>query len=398
MQKLVVFVPMGQLLRILFILFISYCPYNLFGSIEIGNSTCVCENGSPAQIEIIAEGSAGPFTFSWSGPNGYSSSEKNPQDILTPGIYTVVITNSYLCETFLTTNISSCAPLNLDAQPTPSCPSPTNSGAINLTVNGGTPPHTYLWSNAATSASLTGIPAGQYQVTVTDANGCTAEGDFVVDELTAPSIAGETSPSCSGQTDSGTINLTVTGGATPYSYYWDNDETNANLTGVTSGEYCVTVEDANGCSSSGCFIVGQFSTPNIFSMTTNNCTEQQAATGAVQVEVSGGEPPYAYAWSHGPTDEDQEELVGGTYKVTVTDINGCEAIETFVIEDLDPPNISAEVELATCLQSTDGQIVQAPQRVGLDYRIKKCNFSHEKTQMDKNGEVSDSPGSRKRRP
>src|SRR5205814_1686772 len=121
-------------------------------------------------------------------------------------------------------------------------------GAINLTVSGGTPPYTYSWSNGATTEDITGLAAGTYTVTITDANGCTTNLPVKVgtDNVTIAAIPVITNTTCSASI--GAINLTVSGGTSPYTYSWSNGATTEDISGLAAGTYTVTISDANGCS------------------------------------------------------------------------------------------------------------------------------------------------------
>ncbi|MBE1615962.1 SprB repeat-containing protein, partial [Flavobacterium sp. SaA2.13] len=115
------------------------------------------------------------------------------------------------------------------------------------TVTGGTAPYTYVWNTTATTQDLTGLPAGTYEVTVTDANGCTATASVTVTQPTVLSASGTaTNVSCNAGSN-GAVDLTVTGGTAPYTYVWNNAATTQDLTGLTASTYDVTVTDANGC-------------------------------------------------------------------------------------------------------------------------------------------------------
>jgi hypothetical protein len=120
-------------------------------------------------------------------------------------------------------------------------------GAINLTVSGGTSPYTYLWSNGATTEDLTGLAAGNYTVTITDANGCTTQFAVTVgtDNVTITATPVITNTTCTASI--GAINITVSGGTSPYTYLWSNGATTEDITGLAAGTYTVTITDANGC-------------------------------------------------------------------------------------------------------------------------------------------------------
>src|SRR5262249_49477611 len=129
-----------------------------------------------------------------------------------------------------------------------SCFGGTN-GAINLTVNGGTSPYTYAWSNGATTQDISNLASGSYTVTVNDANGCINISTTIVDQPVAAlnsTVSAVSAVLCFGGT-SGSIDLSVGGGTSPYSYAWNNGSTSQDLSNISSGSYSVTVTDANGC-------------------------------------------------------------------------------------------------------------------------------------------------------
>lgn len=144
---------------------------------------CVCE-GNPRQVfAVTAEGTAGPFQFLWSGPEGYTSWEQNPTDIALPGQYTLKIANSYGCVFEYTASVEGCAGPGLSLAVTGQSPSYSGAatGSITVSASGGTPPYRYSWSNgAASEGGLSGLAAGLYGLTVTDAMGCERALDFVV--------------------------------------------------------------------------------------------------------------------------------------------------------------------------------------------------------------------------
>jgi len=141
--------------------------------------------------------------------------------------------------------------------PTSSIASQTNvncnggtNGAATVSVTGGTAPYTYSWSNGSTIATATGLAAGTYSVTITDANACTSVQSVTITEPTAltSSIASQTNVNCNGGTN-GAATVSVTGGTAPYTYSWSNGSTIATATGLAVGIYTVTITDANACTS-----------------------------------------------------------------------------------------------------------------------------------------------------
>ena len=214
------------------------------------------------------------------------------------------------------------------------------TGSIDLSVTGGTAPYTYDWSNDGPETpdndtqDLTGLVAGTYTVTVTDMVGATSTASVTITQPAALALTSViTHVTCFGLLN-GAINLSVSGGVSPYTYDWSNDgpETPDNdpqdLTGLAAGTYMVTVTDANGCTASHTAMVNQ---PTALSLSTvvTNVTCAGGNNGAIDLTVTGGTPGYTYDWSNdGPEtpDNDTQDLTNlttGTYTVTVTDANGC---------------------------------------------------------------------------
>ncbi|NDJ00142.1 hypothetical protein GWA97_13745, partial [Flavobacterium sp. LaA7.5] len=207
-----------------------------------------------------------------------------------------------------------------------------SNGAVDLTVTGGTAPYTFVWNNTATTEDLTGLSAGTYDVTVTDANGCTATASVTVTEptiLTAGGVA--TNVSCNGG-NNGTVDLTVTGGTAPYTYAWSNTATTEDLTGLSAGTYDVTVTDANGCTATASVTVTE---PTILTAggVATNVSCNGGSNGTVDLTVTGGTAPYTYLWNNTATTEDITGLSAGTYEVTVTDANGCTATASVTVTE-----------------------------------------------------------------
>src|SRR5205807_371901 len=161
----------------------------------------------------------------------------------------------------------------------------------------GTSPFTYSWSNGATTASLSGLSAGSYSVTVTDANSCNATGSYTVTEpaVLAANVTG-TNVSCNGGTN-GTAASSPSGGTSPYTYSWSNGATTASLSGLSAGSYSVTVTDAHSCVATGSYTVTQ---PAVLAanVTGTNVSCNGGTNGTAASAPSGGTSPYTYSWSN----------------------------------------------------------------------------------------------------
>jgi hypothetical protein len=216
-------------------------------------------------------------------------------------------------------------------------------------------PYTYEWSNGTTDNNLCCAVAGCYTVTVTDANSCETTGSWCINEPDALSLTGVPTPVlCNGDAN-GSINITVTGGTPDYRYTWSNSTTDEDLVGVSAGIYAVTVEDANGCLIYGSWEV---TTPDVLSVTDDlvNVSCNGGENGSIDVTVSGGTMPYAYAWSNLATTQDISDLSAGVYTITVTDANSCEVTGSWEITEPSALSIEAAVTSVTCYTGITGAI------------------------------------------
>ncbi|MFH1319616.1 MAG: gliding motility-associated C-terminal domain-containing protein [Bacteroidota bacterium] len=251
-------------------------------------------------------------------------------------------------------------------------------GSASVAPSGGTPPYTYQWdANAGnqTTQTATGLCAGNYTVTVTDANNCTETATVTINQpaLLTIDIPGMviTGATC-GNSDGSITGLTVTGGTTPYTYIWEDAGmtvvgTNLDLTNVPSGIYTLTATDANGCTtSSGPYTVNDAGGPVIDgnSMIITNASCGNSDGSITGLTVSGGTIPYTYAWEDAGmtvvgTTLDLPNVSSGSYTLTVTDANGCVASTgPYTINDAGGPvidNSGMIITDATCGNS-DGSI------------------------------------------
>ncbi len=208
-----------------------------------------------------------------------------------------------------------------------------NDGSIGLNIVGGTVPYTYLWSNGATTSTVSGLSAGTYSVTITDADASFIEINGIV--VNEPAVFANASTAiqnvtCNGYND-GSVFVNSTGGTAPYTYSWSNGQTNVTATNLVTGAYSVTVMDLNNCS----YII-----PNLFvnepdelvvdSVVIVNTTCFDTCDGSVSIQISGGTSPNSYDWSGIIMDDIDGDgtpsifnLCKGFFNVEVTDVSGC---------------------------------------------------------------------------
>lgn len=305
-----------------------------------------CFDGETGEIDITVSGGtvAADYQYQWS--NGEAT-----QDLtgLFAGVYSVTITDDNGCQKILN-NIEIEEPnapivITLLNKRNVRCFG-EQSGSISTSVSGGTAPYTFAWSSSDATQSISSLPADTYTLTVTDAEGCTAES--IPYEVTEPDelvITEEsiTNAGCAGGSD-GAISVEVSGGTLPYFYTWlPVNRNTSGLVGVPAGDYTLRVRDANGCFET---YVGSVTEPEpieieLVSKTDASCAG--VADGMIEVSVTGGTEPYDLQWNDPlfSTTENVGALPAGSYTLEVRDANNC--LGTITVEINENPPLVAEV-------------------------------------------------------
>lgn len=317
-----------------------------FLSYDVINTTCGQSNGS---IDLLINSGEAPFQINWS--NG---SPLEDLDNIPSGLYNVTVTSFTGCVATTAINVpNNNSTITLTGVPTAnsSCVSP--NGSVNLTVSpAGT--YTYHWSNGAVTEDLSNIPAGNYTVTVSAGGTCTSVGTYQVTNASSPPTLSNTpSPATCGLSN-GAVNLTISGGATPYNIVWSNMTTTEDLANIAGGTYTVTVTGTNGCSATSSANVGNTNTsPNVTGNPTAN-TSCVSNNGGIDVTVTPS-GAYTYAWSNMATSEDLTNLAAGSYTVTVSAGGTCSSTASFTVADnVSNPTITNVITPAICSQSNGG--------------------------------------------
>ncbi len=215
-------------------------------------------------------------------------------------------------------------------------------------------PINYTTANAPDSARLILFSS--------DGANAVAESELIVDDLefvfcTGFNVAVATTDETANGADDGSATATVTGGASPFAYLWNNLSTAQSLNNLPAGVYCVTVTDNNGCTATACNSVSSPSCAG-FSVVVNatNITYFGTDDGTAAAVVTGGTSPYDYNWSNGETSETMNNLAPGQYCVTITDDAACVAIACGNVGDIDCSALSVSLTAtdATTTTANDG--------------------------------------------
>jgi len=308
---------------------------------SVTNLTCNRDN--TGAIDISITGGLGPYTYEWS--NGATT-----QDIVgvAAGQYSVTISEANGCSKTLEATITEppVLSLKLDEVNHILC-NGNNTGTISATTTGGVPPYVYSWSNGSTREDISGLVAGKYVVTVTDAKGCSETVSTIVKEP-APFVASLLSVrdiKCNNEKD-GEVKINVKGGVRPYKFVWSTGDTTQNLTNIGAGNYSVRITDKNGCAQLVTATVNQPEKLVATLVSSSNVSCNGGADAAINITVVGGQTPYKYSWSNGAATQDLNNIPVGRYSVGITDANGC-TDSTIVVVITEPEELIAKKESIT---------------------------------------------------
>ncbi len=295
-------------------------------SFSVNNpSACGANDGS---ITVFVSGGAPPYNISWNnGDVGPTATN------LIAGIYIVTITDSRGCSISEYVRLSDPAGpiVQLTFKDNASCYGLCD-GIIDISVAGGTPPYTYVWSDLGTTEDRDSLCPGIYFVKVIDALGCVGLGGPWV--ITQPDpinirLKNSSRPSCAGAND-GFIEVSASGGTPPYTFSWDHGANGPNTGNVPAGTYQVNVRDDMGCPATASFSLSDGKPIQVYIQP--NGTASCGNTVTLKVFASGGTPPYNYVWNDlvsGST----RTVKAGTYSVSVFDSQGCSGSANITIPD-----------------------------------------------------------------
>jgi gliding motility-associated-like protein len=299
---------------------IAALPCGISSNVSKTNVTCYGAN--TGSITLTVNSTTPPVNINWS--NGGSGSTISN---LLAGTYTYTVTDATPSHTFsgsITITQPGAAMVASVSTIGITCAG-TNSGeTIASVISGGNSPYTYAWSNGVgNNPHLVNLAPGNYTVTATDNIGCTATATGIVSGVPSLNLTVAVTPDTCYHSSKGSAIAQVTGGVSPYSYYWSNFLTNDTNSSLIAGTYNVTVTDGNGCTISGSGTVNG-PPPLTTNYTLQHITCKGATTGSFTTVSGGGTSPLTYTWNPSNlTGANQSNLAAGIYAYTVSDANGC---------------------------------------------------------------------------
>jgi len=300
-------------------------------SLSIANTfNATCNGASDGSASVNSTGGTSPYTYNWS--NGQTTDSATG---LSAGRYRLTITDSNACSDTISINIGEPQILNSTIQllMDASC-NGLNNGMAVVATSGGTLPYSYAWSDGQITDTAFQLLAGNYTVTITDNNGCSDTSQITINQpaVLTSSLANITHASCNGLSD-GKASINASGGSIPYSFLWSNGSVLDSATGLSAGNYTVTITDFNSCTDTISLTINEPIILSINFQNTVNVSCNGLSDGSALSRVNGGTLPYTYLWSNGHNNDSLTNVTAGIYSVTVTDNNSCSIIDSITITE-----------------------------------------------------------------
>ncbi len=329
-----------------------------------------CYDGTDGALSASSNGGTPPYAYQWADAsyNSHSSYSSTANNVYASD-WTAIVTDANGCierTTFAVTQPS--APLNVGITPSHVSCKNGNDGRIDLVVSGGTPSYSFNWGNGQSGQNATNLIAGEYNLVVTDANGCAFDSTITITEPTNRLEARikQKNVTCFGD-DNGEAEIIHTGGNPPYNYSWTTGENTSIVYLLDGGNYTGTITDGNGCVITMPFTIVEAQAPIAITGTITNVDCKGNGNGEINAVVSGGIQPYKYEWhdsyyahlyNNAPT---ISSLEPDTYTLVATDTNGCSTELPFqVTEPALPLSLDDTVKHVSCRYGSDAFVDLTP--------------------------------------
>lgn len=289
------------------------------------------------------------YSYSWTGPNGYTSSNQNISNLIA-GNYNLTVTDAEGCVDTLSVTLTQSSEIIINAITTPIVCYGDNNATIAVTLSGGNAPYQVQWSNLAVGLNQNNLSPGNYTITVTDALGCQKSSTINIPSPPLFDVSPvATNISCFGAND-GSIVLNFVGGIAPVNLVWSDGSTaGTTRNNLGPGTYSVVITDSKPCTITRTFTILEPQLLVLSANTVNALDCNNANSGQINLLVSGGTPPFSYLWNNGATTEDLNSIPAGNYQVTVTDARGCVKTAQYSITRPNPLVLSVNTTTnATC--------------------------------------------------
>ena len=355
-------------------------------TLDISFTELFCVNQTSTDIDITVTGGLEPYTFSWTGEVTSTNEDLADAGI---GTYTVLVTDAVNCTIEETITIAQGSEILIEVIETqPTCL--TNNGSLTASAVGGSGlDYTFFWYSTGDTPALLGqeptldnLESGSYYLEVYDSAGC-----FNTAEVNLSNNQGEVTTNITNvlcaQDDSGSIEIEVVGLVGTLSVEWagPNNFTSVDedISGLTEGEYTVTVTDSNGCQLIETYEV-ESTNQLVEGIEITNICFGETGTGAIDILVTGGTAPYIISWTGNGLVSDQTSITDlneGCYILEILDANSCLYIEEVCITSLDEIILNTSVTGNVCFADEQGQIELEISGGDPDYSVEWLNSDAE---------------------
>lgn len=321
----------------------------------LSKTDVTCSGASNGSASVNVSGGTSPYSYEWSTtPTQTSDSAIS----LGPGNYTVTVTDINNCQMTksIVVNTVSGIDINVQQQEDVTCFGESD-GSIDVSTNGGNPPYNYIWSNGDSTSSINNLGPGNYSVTVFDQDQCSQDTSFTIIEPDSLALSLENieNVDCKGD-ETGAIDISTSGGTTPYDYSWSNNSQNEDQIGIAATTYAVTVTDNNSCTDTLNNLTVEALSDLSTSISGTDPSCYNANDGTIEVIVTGGQQPYDYFWSDFSGDSLIENAEGGNYLVVIEDELGCQITDSITLNEPGRITTDLSVKGISCKGEEDGAV------------------------------------------
>lgn len=329
---------------------VTPAPGQISATIAPQQSTCGQANGS---VSITASGGTGSLTFSSDNVNFGSSSSFTG---LSAGNYTFYVQDQGGCSVSLPVQITDLSTLSATADSIPALCNGSSDGSISVMATGGTQPYSYIIGTGSpqNNATFSNLAAGNYTLTITDAQGCQVILNEIVTEPSAIQLVEVSTINTTCNLPNGGLEVTATGGISPYLYSINNfasSQSSGQFVNISALTYTVEVQDGNGCSNQINVVVNGDNSVIAIPGNSNPTSCNGSSDGQLSVFTFGGPAPYQFSINNAPFGIDSvfTNLTAGSYLIAVEDANGCQDTITMLVSEPTPLVANAGTPVTVCI-------------------------------------------------
>lgn len=326
-------------------------------------SALLCAGDANGVITFSVNEGYAPYQYNWQriggGPSGSGSINAEGQEVIITGLsagsYTIMVSDIFAQNTTTATITEPPAlVVAINSIDSASCFGFCD-GAVAVTPSGGTGAYSYVWSGSQPPGpTISGLCAGAYQLSVTDANNClTTQTVNIGEPIEFIATATVVQPvSCFGGNDG---QATVTTNGTPQSYIWSNGDATVLAGQLATGFYDVTVTNSDGCTAVTSVFIPQPPSAVTVVIEQDRAVSCFGAGDAILAARPGGPgSSFTYLWNNGTFAQQNTGLAAGMYSVTATNENGCAASAEYLLGQPDPITATLEIEHVNCRNIAEG--------------------------------------------